>query len=178
MDLSRVEACPGVIAMITAQDVPGQNDISPMHTLDEEILCSGEIHFHGQPLFAVAAESRETARRAARLADIDVAELPAILDLDEAIAQQSWVAEPHEMKRGDPLAEIEQSTHRLRGELHLGGQDHFYLEGQAALAVPQEDGDMLIYSSNPLKEGPKNPAGSEPCQLRPTMLPSLSMSML
>jgi xanthine dehydrogenase large subunit len=147
MDLSRVEACPGVIAVITAQDVPGQNDISPMHTLDEEILCSGEIHFHGQPLFAVAAESRETARRAARLADIDVAELPAILDLDAAIAQQSWVAEPHEMKRGDPLAEIEQSAHRLRGELHLGGQDHFYLEGQAALAVPQEDGDMLIYSS-------------------------------
>ena len=147
MDLARVEASPGVIAVITAKDVPGQNDISPMHTLDEEILCSGEIHFHGQPLFAVAAQSREAARRAARLADIDVTELPAILDMDDAIEQQSWVAEPHEMKRGDPLAVIEQSAHRLQGEIKLGGQDHFYLEGQAAMAVPQEDGDMLIYSS-------------------------------
>ena len=147
MDLARVEASPGVIAVITAQDLPGQNDISPMHTLDEEILCSGEIHFHGQPLFAVAAQSREAARRAARLAEIDVAVLPAILDIDDAIAQQSWVAEPHEMKRGDPLAVIERSAHRLQGEINLGGQDHFYLEGQAAMAVPQEDGDMLIYSS-------------------------------
>jgi xanthine dehydrogenase large subunit len=81
------------------------------------------------------------------MADIDVTELPAILDLDDAMAQQSWVAEPHEMKRGDPLAVIEQSAHRLQGEINLGGQDHFYLEGQAAMAVPQEDGDMLIYSS-------------------------------
>ncbi len=147
MDLSRVEALSGVISVITAQDVPGQNDISPMHTLDEEILCSGEIHFHGQALFAVAADSRDIARRAVHLADIEVEELPAILDFDEAMAQKAWVAEPHEMKRGDPANAIEQSAHRLQGELCLGGQDHFYLEGQASMAVPQEDGDMLIYSS-------------------------------
>ena len=147
MDLSRVKAFPGVVSVITAQDLPGQNDISPMHTLDEEILCSGEIHFHGQALFAVAADSRDIARRAVHLAEIDVEELPAILDFEEAMAQESWVAEPHEMKRGDPARAIEQSVHRLRGELQLGAQDHFYLEGQASLAVPQEDGDMLIYSS-------------------------------
>ncbi len=147
MDLSRVEALSGVVSVITAQDLPGQNDISPMHTLDEEILSSGEIHFHGQALFAVAADSRDTARRAVRLAEIEVQELPAILDFEEAMAQKAWVAEPHEMKRGDPAQVIEQSAHRLQGELHLGGQDHFYLEGQASMAVPQEDGDMLIYSS-------------------------------
>ncbi len=147
MDLSRVEALSGVVSVITAQDLPGRNDISPMHTLDEEILCSGEIHFHGQAIFAVAADSRDIARRAVHLADIEVEELPAILDFDEAMAQKAWVAEPHEMNRGDPTYAIEQSAHRLQGELCLGGQDHFYLEGQASMAVPQEDGDMLIYSS-------------------------------
>jgi len=148
MDLSRVESHPGVISVITAADIPGANDISPMHTMDEEILCSGEIHFNGQPLFAVCAESRDIARRAAHLARIEVEELPAILSIEQAIAEKAWIAEPHEMKRGDPQAELESSPNRLQGELHTGGQDHFYLEGQAALAIPQEDGDMLVISSS------------------------------
>jgi xanthine dehydrogenase large subunit len=148
MDLSRVAAYPGVVAVLTSKDIPGSNDFSPMHTLDEEVLCSGEVHFHGQPLFAVAAESREIARRAVRLAEIDIEEMPAILGIDEAMDQRSWVAEPHEMKRGDPREAIDNATHRLSGELRTGSQDHFYLEGQAAMAVPQEKGDMLIYSSS------------------------------
>ena len=148
MDLSKVDSHPGVISVLTAADIPGANDISPMHTLDEEILCSGEIHFNGQPLFAVAAENRDSARRAAQLAEIEVEELPAILSIEDAVAQQAWVAEPHEMKRGDPKAALDTSAHRLQGELNTGGQDHFYLEGQAALAIPQEDGDMLIISSS------------------------------
>ncbi len=147
MDLSRVEACPGVVAVMTSKDISGRNDISPMHTMDEEILCSGAIHFHGQPLFAVAAESRDIARRAVRLAELEVGELPPVLEIDEAMEQQSWVAEPHEMKRGDPREAIENSNFRLSGELRTGSQDHFYLEGQAAMAIPQEKGDMLIYSS-------------------------------
>jgi xanthine dehydrogenase large subunit len=147
LGLERVRAQAGVVAVITAQDIPGLNDISPTHTLDEEILCSGEIQFAGQPLFAVAAEDRLTARRAARLADIDVEEKPAILDVDEAMARKSWVSEPHEMNRGDAAAAIAAAPHRLRGELRTGSQDHFYLEGQASMAIPQEDGDMLIYSS-------------------------------
>ena len=147
MDLSQVEGCPGVVAVITSENVPGKNDISPMHTQDEEILCSGEVHFHGQPLFAVAAENREIARRAVRLAEIDIEELPPVLGIDEAMEQQSWVAPPHEMKRGNPHEAIANSSHHLSGELRTGSQDHFYLEGQAAMAVPQEEGDMLIYSS-------------------------------
>ena len=147
LDLGRVKAEPGVAAVITAADIPGLNDISPTHTLDEEILSSGEIYFAGQPLFAVAAEDRETARRAARMARIDVEEQAAILDVDEAMARKSWVSEPHEMRRGDVAAAIAAAPHRLRGELRTGNQEHFYLEGQAAMAVPQEDGDMLIYSS-------------------------------
>ena len=147
MDLSQVEAFPGVVAVITAHDIHGLNDVSPMHTLDEEILCSGEIQFHGQVLFAVAAEDRETARRAARLADIEVEILPAILEIEDAVEQQTWVDAPHEMNRGDAAAAIAAAEHRLRGELKTGGQDHFYLEGQASMAVPQEDGDLLIHSS-------------------------------
>ena len=147
MDLSQVEAFPGVVAVITARDIHGLNDVSPMHTLDEEILCSGEIQFHGQVLFAVAAEDREAARRAARLAVIEVEELPAILEIEEAVEQQTWVDAPHEMNRGDAAAAITAAEHRLRGELKTGGQDHFYLEGQASMAVPMEDGDLLIHSS-------------------------------
>jgi xanthine dehydrogenase large subunit len=148
MDLSRVESFPGVAAVITARDIPGLNDVSPMHTLDEEILCSGEIQFHGQVLFAVAADDRDTARRAARLAVVEVDALPAILDIETALEHASWVDDPHEMKRGDARAAITASAHRLSGELETGGQDHFYLEGQASMAIPLEDGDLLIQSSS------------------------------
>ena len=147
MDLSKVESYPGVEAVLTAAEIPGLNDISPMHTLDEEILCGGEIQFHGQVLFAVAAIDRETARRAARLAEIDVEALPAVLDIEDALEKKSWVDAPHEMKRGDAAGAIASAEHRLRGEIRTGGQDHFYLEGQAAMSIPQEDGDLLIHSS-------------------------------
>jgi len=148
MDLTRVQGHPGVVTVVTANDIPGVNDISPMHTGDEELLCSGEIHFHGQPLFAVAAESRDAARRACLLADLDIEELPAILDIEDAMQAKAFVAEPHVMRRGEPDTALAASLHRLKGELHTGGQDHFYLEGQASMAIPQEDGDMLIVSSS------------------------------
>ena len=148
MDLSQVKAFPGVVTVITAQDIHGLNDVSPMHTLDEETLCSGEINFHGQVLFAVAAEDRDTARRAARLAEIEVEKLPAILEIEEAVEQQTWVDAPHEMNRGDAATAITAAEHRLRGELKTGGQDHFYLEGQASMAIPLEDRDLLINTSS------------------------------
>lgn len=147
LDLDRVRQYPGVVAVLTAADIPGLNDVSPMHTLDEEILASEIVHFQGQALFAVAAEDRDGARRAARLAGIDIEQLPAILDIETALARQAFVLAPHEMKRGDAAAAMARSAHRLQGELRTGGQDHFYLEGQVAMSIPQEDGDMLIYSS-------------------------------
>ncbi|HLF30309.1 MAG TPA: xanthine dehydrogenase molybdopterin binding subunit [Xanthomonadales bacterium] len=147
LDLDAVRRHPGVVAVITAADIPGLNDSSPMHTLDEETLAAEFVHFHGQVLFAVAAADRDTARRAARLADIEIEELPAILDVETALAQKAYVNAPHEMKRGDAAAAIAGAAHRLQGEIRTGGQDHFYLEGQAALCIPQEDGDMLVYSS-------------------------------
>jgi xanthine dehydrogenase large subunit len=148
LDLEPVRRHPGVVAVLSAADIPGLNDISPKHTLDEEIIASATVHFHGQVLFVVAAGDRDTARRAARLAEVEIEELPAILDLDAALAAGAWVDDPHEMQRGDARAAIEAAAHRLRGAIRTGGQDHFYLEGQAAMSVPGEDGDLLIYSSS------------------------------
>ncbi len=148
LQLDAVRSFPGVIAVLTAADIPGSNDISPKHTGDEETIASEYVHFYGQVLFAVAAESRDIARRAALLAEVDIEELPAVLDIATAIEQQAWVDPPHEMKRGDAAQAIASALHRLQGELHTGAQDHFYLEGQAALSIPQEDGDVLIYSSS------------------------------
>jgi xanthine dehydrogenase large subunit len=81
------------------------------------------------------------------LAVIEVEKLPAILEIEEAVEQQTWVDAPHEMNRGNAATAITAAVHRLRGELKTGGQDHFYLEGQASMAVPMEDGDLLIHSS-------------------------------
>ena len=147
LDLDEVKQYPGVYAVLTATDIPGVNDISPMHTLDEELIASEFVHFCGQVLFAVAATDRDSARRAARLAHVDIEELPAILDIESALAQEAYVSPTHEMQRGDARAAIVAARHRLQGELRTGGQDHFYLEGQAAMSIPQEDGDLLIYSS-------------------------------
>ncbi len=147
LDLDAVRGIEGVEAVITADDVPGLNDCSPMHTLDEPIFAAGEIQFCGQVLFAVAARDRDTARRAARLAKVEIEELPAVISIEDAMAAKSWVVDPHEMKRGDVEAALGDAPRRLQGTLHTGGQDHFYLEGQASMAVPGEDGDMMIHSS-------------------------------
>jgi xanthine dehydrogenase large subunit len=147
LDLDKVRAMDGVEAVITAEDVPGVNDTSPMHTLDEPILARDKIEFCGQVLFAVAATDRNTARRAARLASVEIEELPPVIGIEDAMRHQSWVTEPHEMKRGDAQAALSQAPRRLQGEIHTGGQDHFYLEGQASMAVPGEDGDITIHSS-------------------------------
>ena len=147
LNLDAVRALEGVEAVITADDVPGLNDCSPMHTLDEPIFAHDEIEFCGQVLFAVAARDRDTARRAARLAKAEIEELPAILEIEQAMRAESWVAPPHEMNRGDAAGALGASPRRLQGEIRTGAQDHFYLEGQASMAVPGEDGDMMVHSS-------------------------------
>lgn len=148
MDLSAVTQYPGVVRTMTATDIPGVNEISPMHKFDEPVLAKDLVQFAGQPLFAVVAESREIARHAAQLARIEYEELPAILDIKTALAEKSFVLEPHKLQRGDPQTAIASAPRRLQGEISTGGQDHFYLEGQVSLAVPKEDGDILILTSS------------------------------
>lgn len=148
MDLKQVEEAPGVVAVLTAKDVPGVNDISPAGLHDEPIFPEKRVEFFGQPLFAVVAQTREAARRACRLAKIEYAEEPAIIDIAEARAGAArLVARPLQLSRGDATRAIAAAPHRLKGSMRAGGQDHFYLEGQIALAVPGEDGDVTVHSS-------------------------------
>ncbi len=146
MDLDAVRASPGVAAVLTAADVPGENDCSPAFG-DDPILASGEILFHGQVVFAVVAETRDAARRAARRARIEVAARPPRVNVDDGLADGAEVLPPHELRRGEPRAAIAAAPHRIEGRVRIGGQEHFYLEGQAALAVPGEDDEMRVHSS-------------------------------
>jgi xanthine dehydrogenase large subunit len=144
--LDAVRAAPGVVAVATAADIPGVNDVGPvMH--DEPIFADSLVQYVGQPIFAVAATSINAARRAATQARIDYAELDPTLTIDDALARQSFVLPTERLARGDAAATIAAAPHRLEGRFRCGGQDHFYLEGQISLAVPGEDGAMLVYCS-------------------------------
>lgn len=148
LDLSAVEAASGVLAVLTAIDIPGENDISSTHRHDEPVFATTDILHHGQPLFAVVAQTREQAREAATLARATYEEAPPLLDVAAARAAGSdLVTEPLKLERGDVAAALAASPRRLRGSMAIGGQDHFYLEGQVALAIPGEDQDMLVLSS-------------------------------
>jgi xanthine dehydrogenase large subunit len=145
--LDAVRAVHGVVAVLTAADIPGTNDCSPAIG-DDPILADGEILFHGQVIFAVVAETREAARRAARCAKIDIAREVAAITVEDALAQETRdVLPPYEFRRGDPAKAIAASSSPVSGSLHVGGQEHFYLEGQVALALPEEAGGMVVYSS-------------------------------
>jgi len=148
LDLSAVEKYPGVVRTMTADDIPGSNDVSPVHKHDEPVLADGLVQFAGQPLFAVLAETRTIARRAAQLAIIEYEELPAILDIETALKQQSFVLDPSVMQRGESKLALEEATNRLHGEIYTGGQDHFYLEGQVSMSLPLEDGDIRVLTSS------------------------------
>ncbi len=147
IDLSKVRAAPGVVAVLTADDVPGVNDISPTRRHDEPVFAEGTVQFHGQVIFAVVAECRAQARRAARLAEIEYEDLPAVLDITAAREKGELVTEPLTLTRGDAAAAIEAAPHRIEGRMAIGGQEHFYLESQIAMAIPGEDDEMLVYSS-------------------------------
>ncbi|MCW5750983.1 MAG: xanthine dehydrogenase molybdopterin binding subunit [Alphaproteobacteria bacterium] len=146
MDLSAALALPGVAAIVTARDIPGRNDIAPI-LKGEPVLADGVVEHVGHPFAAVAAETMETARRAASLIEVEYEELPPILSIEQAIAEQAFVSRVLTMQRGDWREGLRQARHRRTGQLEIGGQDHFYLESQVALAIPQEDGDMLVHSS-------------------------------
>ncbi|MGH1356800.1 MAG: xanthine dehydrogenase molybdopterin binding subunit [Thalassovita sp.] len=147
MDLSEVRAVPGVVAVLTADDLPFANDVSPS-AHDEPLLSDGTVHFVGQPLFLVVADSHLTARKAARMAVVSYEETTPILTIDEALAVDSRFEEgPRIYTMGDAETAIAEAPNMVEGALELGGQEHFYLESQAAAAIPGEDGDMLVHSS-------------------------------
>lgn len=146
MDFDAVRSSPGVVAVFTAWDIPGSNDCGPI-IRDDPILADGLVQYVGQPIFVVLADSHDNARRAARNAKIDYEDLPAILTQQEAKQAQSFVLPAMQLKRGNFKQAFEQAPHHLTGRLRVGGQEQFYLEGQIAYAIPQEDHGMLVLCS-------------------------------
>jgi xanthine dehydrogenase large subunit len=146
LQLTPVRKAPGVVAVIAAGDIPGINDYGAI-IADDPIFADARVEYVGQAIFAVAARTVQQARRAARLAVIDYERLPAILTPEAARDQASFVLPTETLTRGNATEALALAPHRLQGILNIGGQDQFYLEGQIALAVPQEDGAFLIYSS-------------------------------
>ena len=146
IDMAAVLASPGIVAVAGASDIPGENNYGCiLH--DDPIFAPGVVQYAGAPLFAVAATCYTAARKAARRARVDYEPLPAILDIRAALAAQSMVLPTAQLERGRPSEALARSPYRLRGTVQMGGQDHFYLEGQIAIAIPQEDGGMLVISS-------------------------------
>jgi len=146
IDLGRVRTAPGVVAVITARDIPGKNDYGPV-VADDPIFATAMVQYFGQSIFAVAAKTTEQARRAVRLAVVEYEDLKANLTARDALREQSFVLPTERLVRGNPRAAIASAPHRLQGRINIGGQDQFYLEGMIAYAVPKEDGTMLVYSS-------------------------------
>jgi xanthine dehydrogenase large subunit len=148
IDLSAVRSAPGVVAVLTADDIPGVNDVSSNGSHDEPLLATDKVEFHGQPIFVVIGETREAARRAARLANIEYRDLPHWTDIEGALANGApMVVSPMTLKRGEPETEINTPPLRIQSHMVIGGQEHFYLESQIALAIPGEDEDVTVWSS-------------------------------
>ncbi len=147
IDLSAVSAAEGVRLVLMAKDLPFANDVSPS-AHDEPLLADTTVHYAGQPIFLVVAESHHAARQAARLAEIEIDQTSAILTIEQALAADSRFEDgPRIYSKGDSTRALLESSNHLSGSLNVGGQEHFYLEGQAALALPGDQGDMVVHSS-------------------------------
>ena len=146
IDTSPCYNVPGVAIAITAQDVPGQLDIGAVMPGDP-LLADGKVEFVGQPVIAVAADNLETARKAAMAAIIEYEDLEPVIDVVDALRKKHFVLDSHTHKRGDSSGALATAPRRLQGSLHIGGQEHFYLETQVSSVMPTEDGGMIVYTS-------------------------------
>ncbi|GIX25613.1 MAG: xanthine dehydrogenase large subunit [Caldimonas sp.] len=155
LNLEPVRSMPGVVAVFTARDIPGTNDVAPIVKGDDPILADGLVHYVGQPVFAVVATSVQAARRAAALAQqpevVAYEELPALLTPEAAHAAGQYVLPPMHMRRESAPGAVQHvlstAPHKLQGTFEVGGQEQFYLEGQIAYARPLEDEGMLVQCS-------------------------------
>ncbi|PDT83789.1 xanthine dehydrogenase molybdopterin binding subunit [Sinorhizobium sp. BJ1] len=148
IDFEAVSASPGVVGILAADDIPGDNDISPAHKHDDPVFATGKVEFHGQPIFAVIATSRDAARRAAVKVKIEYRDLPHVTDVVEAAAANyPMVVDPLKLERGDIDAGFARASNLVQGEMRIGGQDHFYLEGHISFAIPGEDDEVTVISS-------------------------------
>ncbi len=146
IDTSPCYAIEGVRIAITHEDIPGLKDIGPLLPGDP-LLAIDKVEFVGQPVIAVAARDMDTARKAAMAAIIEYEDLEPVLDVVEAWRKKHFVLDSHTHQRGDSASALETAPHRIQGTLHIGGQEHFYLETQISSVMPTEDGGMMVYCS-------------------------------
>ncbi|MGG5821575.1 xanthine dehydrogenase molybdopterin binding subunit [Falsiroseomonas sp. HW251] len=146
LDIAAARAMPGVIAVIGPREIPGKNDIGPAGK-EEPLFADPIVEFAGMPLAIVVADTRDQALRAAQAVKAAIAPLEPVLSIERALELGQDVVPPQTIRRGDPAAAIAAAPRRLSAELRAGGQEHFYLEGQVALATPGEDGEMQVVSS-------------------------------
>ena len=146
IDTSPCYQFPGVAIAITKDDVPGQLDIGPV-VAGDPLLADGKVEYVGQVVIAVGADSLETARKAAMAAVIEYEDLEPVLDVVDALRKKHFVLDSHQHKIGNSSAELATAPRRLQGSLHIGGQEHFYLETQISSVMPTEDGGMIVYTS-------------------------------
>ena len=139
------EAIPGVVRVLSAADVPGDNEVGPVQ--HDEPLFPSEVQHHGQPVAWVLGETLEAAREGAAAVSVDYEVLPAIISMADALAVESFSTDPLVIASGDSEAALAAAPQRLEGELKLGGQEHFYLETHCALAAWDEAGEVFIHSS-------------------------------
>lgn len=146
VDTSAALAMPGVRGVVLAHDIPADRYLATF-VHDEPIFAIDKVEHIGQVVGVVVAETVMQARRAARKVQLKIEALPAILDVREAAKQQSFVLPPVTVRRGEPERGIARAAHTLSGSLDVGGQEHFYLEGQVGYALPLEQEQWWIYSS-------------------------------
>ncbi len=146
-DASAARTMPGIAAVLLAEDVPGINDVGAVRH-DEILLAETEVFYHGQIIALVVGESQEACRAAAAKVLVEYEPLRPILKIEDAVAQNSFHTNPNFIRRGDIKSGLSNSPHVLEGEFSLAGQEHFYLEMQAACAEAGEDGSMFVMSSS------------------------------
>jgi xanthine dehydrogenase large subunit len=146
LGLDAVRAASDVVAVLTAEDIPGRNDIAPALN-DEPLLAEERVLYFGQPIFLVVATTRDAARLAARLARPVIEKEKPSVTIEDALARGETVLPDYAFGRGDVSRVLAEAPLRASGQVRIGGQEHFYLEGQVAFAIPGEDGEMLVHSS-------------------------------
>uniref|UniRef100_A0A673BMR0 Xanthine dehydrogenase/oxidase n=1 Tax=Sphaeramia orbicularis TaxID=375764 RepID=A0A673BMR0_9TELE len=146
IDTSLAVSMPGVVCCLFSEDVPGSNSTGPI-VYDESVLADGQVTCVGHIIGAVVADTQSHAQRAAKAVKIQYEELPTVVTIQEAIAAQSFYEPIRTLQKGDLEAGFEQADHILEGDMHMGGQEHFYLETNVTLAVPKEDGEMELFVS-------------------------------
>ncbi|NLQ17027.1 xanthine dehydrogenase molybdopterin binding subunit [Marinomonas sp. M1K-6] len=147
INLDKVRAYPGVVDVIVQADIPGEVDVSPV--LSGDLLLAGDfVHFIGQAIFAVAATSLRAAKQAAALAEIVYKPREATLHPRQSLERQEFVLPTHTISCGDAKSALETAPNKLKSDLYVKGQEHFYLEGQISVAVPNEDGGVQVFASS------------------------------